>query len=125
MKRLVGLSQLEAAQLEELKALLRADGIEFSETPPSLISFGSIWVRDEDFPHAKARLLEESAAFAERARAAWRKEWEEEHRRSYARWLFARLRGNPAEVILALLLLAFFVGVLLVYPLLYLLRKLA
>lgn len=124
MKRLVGLAQLEPNQLEELRALLRADGIEFTETPPSLISFGSIWVADEQFPRAREILQQESAVFAARAREIWLREWREEHRRSYLRWLLARLRGNPAEVILAFLLLAFFVGLAVVYPLLYLAQRL-
>ncbi|HSD61396.1 MAG TPA: DUF6164 family protein, partial [Burkholderiales bacterium] len=103
--------------------LLNTHGIEYSETPPSLISFGSVWVRDEDFQRAKELLAQESAAFAARARDAWGREWRELHRASYARWLVARLRTQPGEMLLALLLLAFFVGLLVVYPLAYLLQR--
>lgn len=122
MKRLVGLGQLEAGQLEELRELLKARGIEFSETPPSLISFGSLWVPDEDFARAKELLEQESTTFAARARETWEQEWRGVHQGSYLRWLFARLRANPGEMLLALLLFAFFVGLFGVYPLAYLLR---
>ncbi|HEX6829111.1 MAG TPA: DUF6164 family protein [Burkholderiales bacterium] len=122
MKRLIALSLLEARQLDELRALLYAHGIEFSETPPSLISSGSIWVREHDFERSKELLEQESAAFAARAREAWQREWWEEHRASHVRWLLARLRANPGEMILALGLLAFFVWLLVFSPLLYLLR---
>src|SRR5512134_1715233 len=123
MKRLIGLGQIESGQLEELRELLKAHGIEYSESPQSLISFGSIWVRDEDFQRSKELLEQESAAFAARARKTWEQEWREGHHSSYARWLIARLRANPGEMILALLLFAFFVGLLVVYPLAYLLRR--
>ena len=123
MKRLVGLGQLEAGQLEELRELLRSRGVEFSETPPGLVSLGAIWVPDEDFERAKELLEQEAAAFAAQARETWQQEWRGEHRGSWARWLFARLRARPAEMLLALLLFAFFVGLFVAYPLAYLLRR--
>jgi hypothetical protein len=124
MKRLVGLSQLEAKQHEELLELLRSHDIEHRETPPSLLSFGSIWVREEDFVRARELLRQESAAFAAQARELWQREWREQYRGSYGRWFLARLRTNPAEFLLALLLLAFFLWLALVYPLVYLARRL-
>ncbi len=123
MKRLIGMGQLESGQLEELRELLESNGIEYSETAPSLISFGSIWVPDEDFERSKELLQQESAAFAARARGAWEQEWRETHRGSWARWLYARLRARPGEVLLALLLFAFFVALFVVYPVAYLLRR--
>jgi len=123
MKRLISLGQLEAGQLEELRELLQANGIEYFVAPPSLISFGTIWVPDDDFQRSKELLGQESAAFAARARKTWEQEWREGHRNSYVRWLIARLRTNPGEMILALLLFAFFVGLLVVYPLAYFLRR--
>jgi hypothetical protein len=124
MKRLVGLGQLESAQLEELRELLKAHGIEYTETPPTLLSFGAIWVRDEDLARSRQLLAQESAAFAAHAREAWLREWRENHRGSYFRWLFARLWAKPGEMLLALLLFAFFVGLFVVFPVAYLLRRL-
>jgi hypothetical protein len=124
MKRLVALSQLEASQLDELRALLRERGIAFSETAPTLFSSGALWVQDEDLDSARELLRQESAAFAVRAREEWEREWREQHRSSHARWLLARLRANPGEMILALALLAFFAWLLVLSPLLYLLRRL-
>jgi hypothetical protein len=124
MKRLVGLSQLEDKQHEELLELLRSHGIEHRETPPSLLSFGAIWVRNEDFALARELLRQESAAFAAQARELWQREWHEQYRGSYGRWFLARLRTNPAEFLLALLLLGFFLWLAFVYPLVYLARRL-
>lgn len=125
MKRLVALSHLEGRQLEELRALLRERGIGVSETPPTLFSPGALWVQDEDLNPARELLRHESAAFAARARQQWEREWREEHRSSGVRWLMARLRENPAQTMLSLTLLAFFVWLLVLSPLLYLLRRLA
>lgn len=125
MKRLIALSQLEGTQLDELRTLLREGGIEISETAPTLFSSGALWVPERDLERARELLRRESAAFAARAREAWEREWREEHRSSHARWLLARLRANPAEMLLALALLAFFVGLLVLIPLAYLLRRLA
>jgi len=124
VKRLVGLAQLESDQLAELRALLDSHGIRFSETPPTLLGFGSIWVEDEDFPRARELLRQESATFAAQARAQWEQEWREIHKGSHARWILGRLIQRPGEFFLALLLLAFFLGLLVVYPLLYLARRL-
>lgn len=124
MKRLVALSQLEAKQLDDLRALLRGAGIEVSETAPTLFSSGALWVPERELERARELLSQESAAFAAQARKVWQREWREEHRTSYARWLLARLRANPGEMILALVLLAFLVWLLVLSPLLYLLRHL-
>src|SRR5512134_211770 len=124
MKRLTALSQLEGKQLDELRALLRERGIEVSETAPTLFSSGALWVPEQDLEQARDLLNQESAAFAARAREEWEREWREEHRSSGARWLLARLRANPAEMLLALALLAFLVWLLVLSPLLYLLRRL-
>jgi hypothetical protein len=125
VKRLIGLAQLESNQLTELRESLRAAEVAFTETPPSLLSFGAIWVADDDLDRARDLLLQESATFAAQAREAWQREWREQHHRSYVRWLLARLRGNPAEIIAALLMLAFFGWLLVIYPLLYLVRRLS
>lgn len=124
MKRLVGLAQLEPEQLDELRALLHSHGIAFSETPPTLLSFGAIWVEEEDFLPARELLRQESATFAARARAQWEQEWREVHKGSHGRWFLARLLHHPAEFLLALALLMFFVALLVVYPLFYLARGL-
>jgi len=124
MRRLVGVAQLEPDQLVELRGLLESHGIRFKETPPTLLGFGSIWVEDADFGRARELLLAESAAFAAQARAQWEQEWREIHKGSHGRWMLARLIQRPGEYILAWLLLGFFIGVLVVYPLLYLARGL-
>jgi hypothetical protein len=124
VKRLVGLAQLELEQLEELRALLNSHGIGFSETPPTLLSSGAIWVEEEDFLRARELLRQESAAVSARARAQWDQEWREVHKGSHGRWFLARLLHHPAEFLLALALLIFFVGLLVFYPLYYLARGL-
>jgi hypothetical protein len=125
VKRLIALSLLEPKQLEELRALLRESGIECSETAATLFSSGALWVQEQDLARARELLSQESAAFAARAREEWEREWREEHGSSGLRWLVARLRANPVEMLAALALLALLVWLLVLYPLYYLLQRLA
>ena len=101
--------------------LLSEAGIEYREarSPFRLFGADAIWVSDEDYPRARAILEEEAKAFAEMARAEWRAEWVGEHKGSYARWLWSRVRqASFAGLVTALLLIAL-VGVMLLYPLAY------
>ena len=104
--------------------MLTEAGIAYRETrsPFRLLSGDAIWVADEDYPQASALLESEVKAFAERARAQWNSQWVTEHKGSYVRWLWSRVRrASPATFVKALFLIAV-VGVMLFYPLAYVLR---
>lgn len=123
MRRLVGLP-LDARQEQEIMRLLDEAGIAYRETraPFRLLSADAIWVSDEDFPRARAILEDEANAFAERARAEWNAQWVAEHKGSYLRWLWHRVRqASLAGIVTALFLIAL-VGVMLFYPLAYVFR---
>jgi hypothetical protein len=122
MKRLVDLHHLADEQYDELTRLLREARIHVHETRTHLLSFGALWVQDEDFARAREVLRTESKAYALRAREAWEREWELQHRGSALRWFAYRLLSNPGEVLLRVLLLALTVGAFVGYPLWIILR---
>jgi len=122
VKRLVDTHHLADPQYEELTTLLRQAGIHVHETHTHLLSFGALWVRDEDFSRAREILRTESTAYATRARAAWEREWEIQHRGSRLRWFAYRLLSDPGEVLLRVLLLALTAGAFVLYPIWYVLR---
>ena len=114
MKRLVDHRYLADAQHAELRALLEKAGVPFHETPTHLFSFGAIWVPDEAFERARDLLRTQSSSYAARAREAWEREWEAEHRGSALRWYLNQVALDPAgaigRTILLVLALAIFVG---------------
>lgn len=118
MKRLVSLP-LDPRQEEELLRLLNEAGIDYKETrtPARFIAGDAIWVADEDYPRAREILEREARRFAEAARARWNAEWEKEHGRSYARWLWHRARATSPEAWFKALLLIALVALMLLYPL--------
>jgi hypothetical protein len=122
VKRLVDTHHLADEQYDELTQLLREARIPVHETRTHLLSFGALWVQDEDFARAKAILQNESGAYAARARAEWEREWELQHRGSKLRWFAYRLLSNPGEVLLRVLLLALTFGAFVLYPLWIILR---
>jgi hypothetical protein len=122
MKRLVGLP-LDARQEDEIMRLLSDAGIAYRESrsPFRLLSGDAIWVSDDDYPRARALLESEAEAFAAKARAEWNAEWIAEHKGSYLPWLWRRVRGaSMASLVRALLLIAL-VGLMLLYPLAFVL----
>jgi hypothetical protein len=122
MKRLVHTHHLADEQYDELTALLRQAGIHVHETHTHLLSFGALWVPDEEFERARDILRSESAAFAAQARATWEREWELQHRGSALRWFAYRLLSDPGPVLWRLLLLALTFGAFVVYPVWIILR---
>lgn len=104
--------------------LLTESGIPYRETrsPFRLLSADAIWVSDEDYARAYALLEAEAEAFAAAARAEWNAEWLTEHKGSYLRWLWSRVRrASFANLVTALFLIAL-VAVMLLYPLAYVFR---
>jgi hypothetical protein len=122
VKRLVDTRYLEDAQYDELMSLLREAGIPVHETRTHLFSFGALWVPDESFDRAREILRNESTAFAARAREAWEREWELQHRGSMLRWFAYRLLSDPLEMLLRVLLLALAIGAFVLYPIWIMLR---
>jgi hypothetical protein len=122
MKRLVDTRYLADQQYDEVMSLLREARIHVHETRTHLLSFGALWVLDEDFERAREILRTESKAYAARAREDWEREWALQHRGSALRWFAYRLLSDPMEVLLRALLLALAVGALLIYPLWVILR---
>lgn len=99
--------------------LLDEAGIPYKETrsPFRLLSADAIWVADEDYQRACAIIEDEAKAYAEEARAQWNAEWAAEHKGSYLRWLWSRVRqASFAGLVTALFLIAL-VCVMLFYPL--------
>lgn len=122
MKRLVDHRFLTEAQHAELLALLRNAGIPFHETPTHLLSFGAVWVLEEDFERARGILREESAAYAARAKADWDREWALEHRGSALRWYARQVAHDPAGTIGRTVLLALAFAAFVLWPLWYVIR---
>ena len=122
MKRLVDTRYLADEQYDELTTLLRAAGIPMHETPTHLFAFGALWVPDSEFDRAREILRTQSKAYAARAREAWEREWELQHRGSALRWFAYRVLSDPGAVLLRVLLLALAVGAFVVYPIWYVLR---
>lgn len=120
MRRLVGLP-LDVRQEDEIMRLLTEAGIAYRETraPFRLLGADAIWVSDEDYPRARAILESEAKAFAEIARAEWKAEWVREHKGSYARWLWSRVRQASFADLVKVLFLIALVAVMLFYPLAY------
>ena len=104
--------------------LLTEAGIPYRETrsPFRLLGADAIWVSDEDYARACAILEGEAKAFAETARAEWNAEWVTEHKGSYVRWLWSRVRQASFAGLLTVLFLIALVGVMLFYPLAYVFR---
>jgi len=123
MRRLVGLP-LDVRQEDEIMRLLTEAGIPYRETraPFRLLGADAIWVSDEDYPRACAILEGETKAFAQMARAEWNAEWVREHKGSYVRWLWSRVRQASFANLLRALFLIALVGVMLLYPLAYVFR---
>ena len=123
MRRLVDLRHLETKQYEELTSLLQDAGISVNETISNFMDYGAIWVRDEDFPRAVAILRKESASFAARARKTWERQWQTEHKGSYVRWFAHKLFRSPLGTLIRVVLLASLIGIFIVFPVLYALRR--
>jgi len=120
MKRLVGLP-LDERQENEIMRMLDEAGIQYRETrsPFRLLSADAIWVADEDYPRARAILESEAQAFAAQARAEWKTQWVTEHKSSYLRWLWNRMRNASVASLVTTLLLIALLAVMLLYPLAY------
>jgi hypothetical protein len=119
MKRLVDTGNLADAQYDELQALLAQARIPVHETRTHLFAFGALWVADEDFARAQEILRQESASFAQGARAEWEQRWREDYRGSTLHWLWHRAWEDPAGLLARVLLLAVAVGGFVLYPLYY------
>jgi hypothetical protein len=122
MKRLVGLP-LDAQQENEIMRLLSDAGIPYRESrsPFRLLSGDAIWVSDDDYPRARALLEREAESFAANARAEWNAAWVAEHKGSYLLWLWSRVRGASMASLVRVLLLIALVGLMLLYPLAFVL----
>ena len=123
MRRLVKLGHLEPRQYEELVELLGRNDVRFREAPGGLLFSGAIMVVDEDLEKAKEILRAHSEAYAVEARKRWQEEWRTEHGGSTLKWFVHRLREQPLEVVLRLLLLALAVGAFVLFPLWYVMRS--
>ena len=123
MKRLVGLP-LDVQQENEIMRLLTEAGIPYRETrsPFRFLSADAIWVSEDDYPQACALLESEAKAFAAMARAQWNAEWVAEHKGSYVLWLWSRVRRTSIATLVRVLILIVVVGVMLLYPLAFVLR---
>lgn len=120
MKRLVPLP-LDPEQHEDLARVLDEARIDWREvkSPSRLFSSDAIWVADEDFVRARELLRQQSEAFAAKRRSEWQAEWTSEHAESYARWLWRRMRENPAGLLLKLAALIVLAGLLLLFPMMF------
>jgi hypothetical protein len=101
------------------------EGILYRESITSSVFLGgdALWVADGDFSRARDLLRREAQSFAAKAREAWELEWSSEHHGSYSHWLWDRFRRNPLEMTIRLLLLTVVVGLMIVWPAMYVLRK--
>jgi len=117
MKRLLPLP-LDPEQHKEIVRVLQEAQIDYREveSPSRLLSSDAIWVPDEDLPRARELVQRQADAFAARRRSEWQTEWTAEHEKSYARWLWNRLRSQPAETLLKIAALLGLIGLLLIYP---------
>ncbi|HEX5055781.1 MAG TPA: DUF6164 family protein [Gammaproteobacteria bacterium] len=94
-----------ADEVEEVRALLQARGIEFYETQAGFWGVGTeaIWLRDNArLAEARALLDDYQAQRAQRVRGEY-----EAVRASKARGLFQALRANPLPALIILLFLLF------------------
>lgn len=109
------------AEHQDLIELLLANGIRYQEKPSSFLMPASIWVEEDD--HAKALEIASSVAarHTKRTKAEWDREWKERYKGSYLRWLFANVH-KPANVV-RLFLLALMLAVFVIYPLVYVIRR--
>ena len=123
MRRLVDLTDLETKQYEELIGLLRGSRIAMHETISNSMGNGAIWVRDSDFPRAVTILRKESASFAANARETWERQWEIENKNSFMRWFAHKLFRSPVGTLFQVVLLALLIGVFVIFPTLYVLRR--
>ena len=121
MRHLVNLSDLAPRQHEEVVALLRKHRVHFKEIPSGMFDVGFIMVADRDFETAQTALRDEAREFAKGAREAWEHSWRAEHRGSWAKWFFHRLRMHPVSTIVKLILLVLMVAIFAIYPVWYVL----
>lgn len=100
-KLLLNFRHVPDDEILEVRELLEENQIDYYETKPSrwLISFGGIWVRDDDqIEDAKALMAEYQKRRKERADA----EYEEKRRTGELETAGQRYRHNPAKFLLAL-----------------------
>ena len=114
---------MDLRQENEIVRLLTEAGIAYraARSPFRFLGADAIWVADDDYPRARALVESEVRAFESMARAEWNAEWIDEHKGSYVLWLWNRARRASFATILRALLLMALVGLMLLYPLAYVL----
>jgi hypothetical protein len=116
-KLLLNLRMVLEDEVEDVRALLGANGIEFYETQPSRwgISYGGIWVtHDGDLARAKALMSDYQAQRRERVRAERAAALQDGSAETFA----AVLRREPARVVLTVLAILALLGLVALVPLL-------
>lgn len=97
---LLNLRQVPQDEADEVRALLQAHGIAYYETPPGRwgISLPGLWVREADYPQARAHF----DAYQRERSARVRAEQEALRARGQAPGFWHNLRQHPLRVLLAL-----------------------
>jgi hypothetical protein len=116
-KLLLNLRNVLDDEIDEVRAMLESNRIEFYETLPSRwgISYGGIWVtRDEDIAQAKRLMADYQAARRTRVRA----EREAAVRDGTAETFSTVLRREPLRVVLTVLAILAMLGLVALVPVL-------
>lgn len=106
---------------QELVGLLLANGIRYREEQSSFLMPATIWVEEADCAKAVEIASSVAAKHAKHAKGKWNREWKERYKGSYLRWLLADVH-KPANMFRLFLLLVM-LGVFVVYPLVYVIRR--
>lgn len=106
---------------QDLIGLLLASGIRYQERQSTFFMPATVWVNEDDHAKALEIALSVAARHAKQTKAEWTRQWNERYRGSYLRWLIANFH-KPANL-LRLVLLVAMVGVFVIYPLLYIARR--
>jgi hypothetical protein len=93
MVPLLAAGRLQTAQYEDIKRLLKAGGVPFTESPRSAWT-AYLYVREKDFVRAQQIVRAEYREYAALGRSEWEREWKAVHGSSYLRWLIHRWTCN-------------------------------
>jgi hypothetical protein len=108
-KLLLNLRNVLDDEIDDVRAMLESNRIEFYETLPSRwgISYGGIWITDDnDIAQAKRLMADYQAQRSARARA----EREAALRDGTAETFWTMLRAEPLRVVLTVLAIIFLLG---------------
>ena len=106
---------------QDLVELLLANGIRYQKKPSSFLMPATIWVEDDDHPKAIELASCVAARHAAHTKADRQRQWEVRYKGSYVRWLIANLHKRAN--VLRLLLLVMVFGIFVVYPAVYVIRR--